>query len=162
MKDNIWLLISIAVLVTMVAAVAKAMGRNGNRERPRPKAALTHREQAMYYRLAEVLPECNVLAQVAFSALLTAKTRATRNTFDKKVADFVICDKAFKVIAIIELDDNSHKHQEARDAKRDEMLRQAGYTTLRFHNVPDRDQLMKAITASAMTLADSQRPNVRS
>jgi very-short-patch-repair endonuclease len=162
MKENLGLLIAIAVLVIMVLTVAKTMVGNGSRERPRPKAALTHREQAMYYRLTEALPECNVLAQVAFSALLTAKAQATRNTFDKKAADFVIFDKAFKVIAIIELDDNSHKHQQARDAKRDEMLRQAGYTTLRFNNVPDRDQLVKAIKATPMTLADTQRPNVKS
>lgn len=30
-----------------------------------------------------------------FGALLSSRSRASRNTFDRKIADFVVCDKTF-------------------------------------------------------------------
>ena len=97
----------------------------------------------MYWRLVEGLPEYVVLAQVAFSALLYAQSWRTRNQFNTKVADFVICTRAFEVIAIIELDDSSHRDEEAkaRDAHRDAMLEEAGYRVLRYTRVPDREKI---------------------
>jgi very-short-patch-repair endonuclease len=86
-----------------------------------------------------------VLAQVAFSALLDARSRATRNTFDRKVADFVLCTKAFEVIAVIELDDSSHQKKAAADVARDELLILAGYQVLRFAKVPDVAELGAAV-----------------
>ncbi|WP_211232098.1 DUF2726 domain-containing protein [Pseudoduganella violaceinigra] len=101
------------------------------------KAPLTENEQPMYFRLTQAFPDHVVLAQVAFSALLTAKDMGTRNRFDRKIADFVICTKSFEVLAIIELDDSSHLSKVNQDAARDQMLAAAGYTTLRYKMVPD-------------------------
>jgi hypothetical protein len=42
---------------------------------------LTPNEQKMFYRLQEVVPELIVLAQVSFSALLTAKSQGAHNRF---------------------------------------------------------------------------------
>lgn len=98
-----------------------------------------------------------MLAQVAFSALLTARDRATRNTFDRKVADFVVCTKGLRVTAVVELDDSSHKGREVQDTERQGLLERAGYTVLRFKHVPDAAALRAAIniptqiTANAMT-----------
>ena len=110
------------------------------------KTPLTEREQSMYFRLAEVFPEQVVLAQVAFSALLATKDRPTRATFDKKVADFVLCTRAFGVVAVIELDDASHKGRESSDKARDEMLTAAGYRVVRFAQVPNRADALKALS----------------
>ncbi|UQV48006.1 DUF2726 domain-containing protein [Janthinobacterium lividum] len=105
------------------------------------KSVMTAREQQMYHLLQTALPECTVLAQVAFSALVTAKGWADRNRFDRKVADFVLCSKQLNVLAVIELDDCSHAGRERHDKERDAMLRLAGYVTLRYANFPTQQAL---------------------
>ncbi|MDN2708416.1 DUF2726 domain-containing protein [Janthinobacterium sp. SUN118] len=105
------------------------------------KPVMTAREQRMYHLLQAALPECTVLAQVAFSALVTAKGWANRNRFDRKVADFVLCSQQLHVIAVIELDDSSHTGRARQDRERDAMLRQAGYVTLRYANFPTHQAL---------------------
>lgn len=112
-----------------------------NREKPRACAPLTRHEQAMFFRMQTALPELIVLSQVSFGALLTAKSRAARNTFDRKRADFVVCDKSFNVLAVVELDDNSHIGQEEKDQDRDKLLTDAGYRVLRYRSMPDLAQI---------------------
>lgn len=97
---------------------------------------LTDHEKKMYFALTTALPEYIVLAQVAFSALITTQSQETRNRFDRKVADFVLCSQSLNVIAIIELDDASHKGRERNDADRDDMLANAKYTTIRYPKIP--------------------------
>jgi very-short-patch-repair endonuclease len=53
----------------------------------------------------------------------------------------VVCDKAFQVLAVIELDDASHKGKTDKDAARDAMLVSAGYRVLRYPNIPDLDRV---------------------
>ena len=113
----------------------------------------------MHNRLTQSLPDFVVLAQVSFGALLTAKTYAARNRFDRKIADFVICDKAFQVIAVVELDDASHKGKRAQDSDRDALLIQAGYRVLRYDNVPDIDKVKADFAPqplAALKLPDSK------
>ncbi len=95
----------------------------------------------MFFRLQSALPNLIVLSQVSFGALLTAKSRAVRNTFDRKRADFVICDKSFKVLAVVELDDRSHDGREEQDANRDKLLTDAGYRVIRYRGIPDIEQV---------------------
>lgn len=155
MKGHWYVVIALViVLMTTFVAAAKTIGRSG---RSRRKEPLTRHEQAMYNRLRQSMPDLIVLAQVSFGALLTAKSYAIRNTFDRKIADFVICDKAFQVLAVIELDDSSHKGKEAQDAKRDEMLKQAGYRVMRYKRIPDIEQARKDF-ASLTCGADTVTP----
>lgn len=109
------------------------------------KYILTKREQPMFFRLTESLPDCIVLTQVSFNALISANTQADRNTFNRKMADFVVCNKAFEVLAVVELDDSTHKGQEERDNKRDELLKKAGYNILRYKQVPNIDEVKRDI-----------------
>jgi hypothetical protein len=97
----------------------------------------------MYWRLTGTFPhpEYVVLAEVSFGALLIAKGGASRYSFSQKRADFVLLDKAFRVLAAIELDDSSHKGKEQRDEARDAMLIAAGYRVLRYKTIPDSDRL---------------------
>ncbi|WP_040501624.1 DUF2726 domain-containing protein [Herbaspirillum sp. YR522] len=134
-----------AVLAVMAAAKKKAGLKSvpTKTDSPAKKPPLTNREQAMYFRLDEVLKGHIVLAQVAFSALLKTKTQAGRNRFDRKVADFVILNKAFEVIAVIELDDASHKGRERKDAQRQTLLTDAGYRVVRYSQIPDSATLQK-------------------
>jgi very-short-patch-repair endonuclease len=85
----------------------------------------------MYWRLRETFPDLVVLAQVAFSALITSR-REDRNRYDRKTADFVLCDRALVVVAVIELDDASHAGREGPDKARAALLESAGYRVLRF------------------------------
>ncbi len=127
-------------LALIVAVLAAREGTKNNRKLGgtiNQKSPLSTHEQALYSRLLEALPEHIVLTQVAFSALMTADKRATRNAFDSKVANFVICEKSFKVLAVVESDVASYKGKEAADARHDMILQRAGYKILRYKSIPD-------------------------
>ncbi|MFS2137343.1 DUF2726 domain-containing protein [Duganella sp. Dugasp56] len=131
-------LVFIALVIAAVAAVlSKLQANKKSFTPPKAKRLLTKNEQPMYFRLAETFPGHVVLAQVSLGALLQSPNRATRNRYDRKMADFVLCTKAFDVIAIVELDDSSHNGKENRDEARDKLLNAAGYKTLRYKRVPD-------------------------
>ncbi len=141
------LAIAAVVLLALFVEAAKRQGKGRALGPIKAKKPLTPREQGMFFRLQEAFPEHVVLSQVGMSALLSAKDTRTRNAFDRKVADFVLCTKAFDVLAVIELDDATHKGKEGKDAKRDEMLQRAGFKTLRFAQVPDALPLRRAVLA---------------
>lgn len=122
---------AIRALKSKIGGTSKAIGPIKQR------VPLTKNEQPMYFRLTEALPKHLVLAQVAFSALIETKDRATRNRFDKKVADFVVCNRAFEVLAVIELDDSTHRGREKQDEARSALLTNAGYKVVRYRHVPD-------------------------
>jgi len=143
-------LLALVMLLAVVAARLKRSGRQSGSVVLKPRSVMTDREQAMYWRLKETFPGSVVLAQVAFSALI-ASAREHRNRFDRKVADFVLCDPSMKVQVVIELDDASHKGRERRDAAREKLLARAGYKLLRFANVPDQDDLRAYLQAQLPT-----------
>jgi very-short-patch-repair endonuclease len=87
------------------------------------------------------LPDLAVMSQVSFGALLKVRSTAVRNTFDRKRADFVVCEKSFRVVAVVELDDSSHDGNEGRDRQRDALLIDAGYRVLRYRGIPDIDRV---------------------
>ena len=99
----------------------------------------------MYARLISAFPQHHVLAQVAFSALITSQNYKIRNQFNRKVTDFVLLDKNCNVVAVIELDDPSHIGKEQEDAARDAMLQEAGYRVLRYTSIPSVSALQKDI-----------------
>lgn len=112
-----------------------------------PRPVITPFERKMFLRLKTAFPDQHILSQVAFSALITHDQYKVRNLFNRKVTDFVILDRQFKVVAIIELDDPSHIGKEAEDRKRDEMLEEAGYHVYRYTQIPSIHQLQKDITS---------------
>lgn len=118
----------------------------------RARRPLTPFEEQMFGTLTTALPECVVLAQVAFSALITTDEQAHRNRFDRKVADFVICSRQLTPIAVVELDDRSHWNKRAADADRDTMLRNAGYHTLRYQGIPQTEDVRRDIEALLVAL----------
>lgn len=147
MHANTALLIVVAALC-MVAAAFVGQMKKRSASGPIPTKArlvMSKNEQAMYWRLRETFPDLVVLAQVAFSALITTTERKHRNRYDRKVADFVLCDRSMKVVAVIELDDSSHAGRGAQDAARSALLETAGYRVLRFPRVPDVEALRAAV-----------------
>ncbi|WP_406935521.1 DUF2726 domain-containing protein [Acinetobacter baumannii] len=71
------------------------------------RPVITNFETQMFIRLKQSFPSYHVLAQVAFSALITSNDYKVRSQFNRKVTDFVLLDENMEVIAIIELDDRS-------------------------------------------------------
>lgn len=132
-----WLLIAVILMALVVVAAMTQKGGMGPSEKPRRRWVLSKNESAMYHRLIQSLPDKVVLAQVSFGALLTARSRGARNRFDRKIADFVVCDKAMQVLAVIELDDNSHRGREGQDTVRDKLLQDAGYRVIRYRRIPN-------------------------
>lgn len=129
----ILIFIAIAVIVFIAKRVlARIEGAKFKLRTP----LLSAPEQNMYRRLVEALPEHVVLAQVAFSQMITVEGGSRKENFRKfgtarqKVADFVVCDKSFEVIAVIELDDSTHSA--GKDEKRNEIIREAGSKTVRW------------------------------
>ena len=99
---------------------------------------MTPNELEFFHWLQQALPEFSVFPQVSFAAILTddgklsKKARwSVRSRFDRKIADFVICDRGtVRVRALIELDDRTHKVSS--DRQRDAITKAAGYQTFRF------------------------------
>ncbi|WP_026470763.1 DUF2726 domain-containing protein [Alkanindiges illinoisensis] len=140
--------ILIIIAVVVIAALAflgaanKSKSTKGKNQTPiKAKRVLTMNEQPTFNRLREALPDHIVLAQVSFGALLSTTGQATRNRFNRKIADFVVLDKSFNVVAVVELDDKSHKGKEQQDAERDAMLKEAGYRVIRYPRTPDLDKV---------------------
>jgi hypothetical protein len=149
-----WIFLLVIAAAVIVFMLVKLKGRQGNEvEEQAAKGTFTGRtiatknEQAMFWRLVQVfpMPEYIVLTQVSFGAMLNAKGGASRYSFSQKRADFVLLDRAFSVLAVIELDDASHDGQEERDRKRDEMLIEAGYRVLRYRGIPQPEKLRSDI-----------------
>lgn len=160
----------IIFLVLFVAAMAIAIAILKNKSKGNAKkgtfgsrSLVTNNEQSMFWRLISAFPapEFIVLVQVSFGALLTAKGGASRYSFSQKRADFVLTNKGFKVLAIIELDDSSHKGREKDDANRDDMLIEAGYKVLRYTQTPELEKLLNDVNDKALSIgvqSDLRKP----
>jgi len=58
---------------------------------------------------------------------------AVRAQFDRKIADFVICERGtLNVVALVELDDRTHDVKA--DRQRDAVTKAAGYQTIRYQS----------------------------
>lgn len=144
------LVITVVVLLAIVAIAFLMRGKTrtaGDRDKIWRRRLLSKNEQPMYFRLRETFPDHVVLAQVAVSSLINSRSKSTQSTFDRKVADFLLCTPAFDVLAVIELDDPKHKADAEADAASDAMLMEAGYQVLRFDRVPDAKELKAAVGA---------------
>ncbi|MEO3355847.1 MULTISPECIES: DUF2726 domain-containing protein [Acinetobacter] len=132
---------SISALILLVSCLRPYFFKQQFFARP----VITNFESQMFLRLQQAFPQHHILAQVAFSALITSDHYKIRSRFNRKVTDFVILDKDMQVIAIIELDDPSHIGKELEDKKRDHMLQQAGYLVQRYTQIPSIKQLQMDI-----------------
>lgn len=149
-----WFPLILLVLAAIVFALRLALARMGGARFKLKSPLLSPPEQELYLKLVDALPDHIVLAQVAFSQMILVEGGNDRENFRKrltarqKVADFVVCDQAFHVIAVVECDDASH--DDDKDRKRDEIVKEAGAPTIRWRatKLPSRAEIRKAILAS--------------
>jgi len=131
----------IVLAVCLIVALGFLFGRSGGRwlKHIQPKPLLTGNEAEFLRRLQRALPGHHVFPQVSFGAFITDDGSLSRNArwsvrarFDRKIADFVVCDRNLKVLALIELDDRTHIA--SADRQRDALTKAAGYQTFRFQS----------------------------
>ncbi|MGE0801446.1 MAG: DUF2726 domain-containing protein [Lautropia sp.] len=135
-----WIAATIAALVLLAGCCWLLFGRRrtpGFRVVRRP--LLTENELEFLQRLEAAFPDYRVMAQVSMGALMAPDVPggspdflSIRARFAQKVVDFVLLDGAFEVVALVELDDRTHRTE--RDAARDAMTAAAGYVTLRYQS----------------------------
>ena len=97
----------IGIIASLVLIILCAQQYLKTKKKFHPKRIITAYECRMYVRLKEAFPQYHVLAQVAFSALITSHNLKIRNQFNRKVTDFVLLNESLQVLVIIELDDRS-------------------------------------------------------
>ena len=133
-------LAAIVALIALAVVLLLVRSRKSWLTRVRRKSLLTPNETEFFHRLIRALPSYCVFPQVSFAAFLTDDGKLSRNSrwslrakFDRKIADFVICERgSLKIVALVELDDITHNA--SADRKRDAMTKAAGYQTLRFQS----------------------------
>lgn len=101
-----------------------------------PDALMSEAEKRLFEVLEAAAPSFLVCPQVAMSAIVTRPSHQNqlrhRAAFSQKRLDFVLVDReTLTARLVVELDNSSHRHRQAEDAKRDEMLTRAGYPVLR-------------------------------
>lgn len=154
-------LVVVAVLVLAVKAKAGANLGNG----PWPfyaKKPLSVPEPVLYFRPVKAFPEHIVLAQVGLSRILGVKKgsnfQAWNNRINRMTADFVLCAKDSRIVAVVELDDASHRREARReaDAKKNKALANAGIRVLRWEakSLPDEIALRVAVGAQQLVPTD--------
>jgi hypothetical protein len=132
--------VTAAILWILVVAIAVLRPRKPRLSQIQTKPLLTPNETEFFHRLQRALSGYHVFPQVPFAALLTVDRKLSgkarwslRARFDRKIADFVVCERlSLKVLAIIELDDRTHDAEADRD--RDALTEAAGYRTFRFQS----------------------------
>lgn len=159
-KQGLFFLV-IAAIVALIFAVVAIPENRKSAFTAKAKKPLTKYEQPMYFRLVESFPELVVLAQVSFSALMSSNTTSSRNRFDRKTADFVLCTKSFDVVAVIELDDASHNGKTKSDSDRDALLKGVGYHVLRFKKTPDIAVVQTAVASIGKAVVSPSNKTMR-
>lgn len=125
-------LLILAVIVLALVGVLKMFFEAPESESPYIKKPFVfdHSSELKLYReLLELFGDkYYIFAQVPYSRLIQVKKgedKRHRNRFDKKIADFVLCDRESAVAQlVIELDGSSHKREKTqeRDALIDAIL----------------------------------------
>jgi len=131
-----------------------------------PRKPLSAPEQVLYFRLCKALPDHMILAQVGLSHILGVKKgnnfQAWYNRINRMSADFVVCSKDSRVLAVIELDDSSHEKERRKvaDAKKNKALDSAGIRILRWNvkAMPDEVEIKSAFSAQPSTPPDAVEP----
>lgn len=153
-------------LLAIVVMVLAYKGLNHKRQSDsalRQRAVFNSDEHLTFTRLKEILPAYHVLAHVSFDALLTTKYPHTRRKYEKMFADFVVLDAELKVIAIVAIGDLVSTKRSNAAHYQDALLDAADYKVLRYHDVPEYQQLREDfLTAYAEIEIGAQTEHERS
>ena len=159
--ESVGYLVILAIVAAAISRFVTKQKRNrrkGMKVGPGPspakfqaKRVLSDPEQVLFGRLKVALPDHVILSQVSFSQFLFTKGGDRKQNFARfaearqKVADFLVCDPSFQIVAVVELDDRSHETQ--KDKKRDMILTEAGLRIVRWNasSIPSAETISHAI-----------------
>jgi very-short-patch-repair endonuclease len=142
------------VLLVVIFLVLATFVKNGGKENKKNtkgngeitgKRMMSANEINLYEKLTSYLPNYIIFSQVSFSAFLNSKDYATRATFNRKFADFVILDRNYEIVCLVELDDSSHRNKEYKDKQRDALCMKGGYQVIRFSSQPNMGQIQNKL-----------------
>jgi len=162
MNATIVMVVLALVLIALALTMSAGRGKRKNAPQVKAKQFMSANELEFLHRLETAVPEYRFHAQVAMGALLEpavagrANRRqyaSARNMFSQKIVDYVAQRRdTGQIVAIIELDDRTHKPE--KDAQRDAMLQQAGYRTVRWDakNKPGRADILTALVEAPSLL----------
>jgi very-short-patch-repair endonuclease len=161
--------ITIVGLLFITVFAVRSLHQNRRQDSPlKRRGILNISEQITLMRLQAVLPRHTVLAHVSFDALLTTKFAHTRRKYQGLVADFVVLDQQYQVLAIIEIADESYVNRLQQKHYQDSLLELAGYRVLRYSAIPTEQQLREDLipdlfapavsrTTTAVTMPQAER-----
>lgn len=125
--------------IAALGLLAIALRRRGPAFRVVKRALLTENEKEFLERLEDAFPGHRIMVQVCMGALMAPAVRgggadylSIRGRFAQKIVDYVVLDGSLEVVALVELDDKTHRVD--KDAERDAMTASAGYVTLRYRS----------------------------
>ncbi|SEO91797.1 DUF2726 domain-containing protein [Aquisalimonas asiatica] len=134
---------------TLLLILLFVIGWNARRRKLTPTAsvraqALLEGNQRQLYRILRAgLPNHHVMARVPFSAFLAPRDDRQRRRPDLNaiLADFIVCDSGFNVVAVVELTTNAHP------GERDSLLRDAALPLVRWtpDALPDASEVRETI-----------------
>jgi len=155
MKTLILTVVIIVVLAVLIKIAASKKNGTENAEEKPPyfrKNLLNAKEQALFHRLVEAMPNHYVMTQVRLADIVGVdKCKNWQTWFNKisrKSVDFVICDKSFAVLACIELDGKTHEQEDRQkaDENKDEALKTAGIPIVRMtSNLASTEEIKKLL-----------------
>ena len=140
---TIYILLGSVLLLFALCIALKSLASHPKQQDSmlKQRAVFNINEQLTFTRLKEILPKSIILAHVTYDALLTTKYHRTRTKYQSMIADFVVLDEFYQVIAIVAVDDaSSIRHTESADYE-DALLTMAGYQVFRYEDVPEYYQL---------------------
>ena len=138
----IYYLLICAILIVVSIAIYTGIQRKQRQDSAlKRRAVMNQSEKIFFSRLQESLPEYHILSRVSFDALLTTKFLRTRHKYQTMIADFVVLDENFKVLAILSCPDHHRKiyHHHYQN----NLLRSAGYHVIDYDELPSVDKLQK-------------------
>lgn len=136
-------LIILIIVIALFTLVMKFTGGKGfksleNAPYFQKKTLLNEKEQVLFHRLIEAMPNYYVFTQVRLADIVGIKKcenwQAWFNKVSRKSVDFVICNKALAVRVCIELDGKTHENADRQkaDNDKDEALKAAGIPIVRI------------------------------
>lgn len=168
-----WIVLAVTMVVVLAAGGVGLWFWQRRREQQRierghwpyrRRRPLGDLEQAVFFSLLEGLPEHIILSQVSLSKLCFvrgAEAQQWQRRIHDLSADFVVCDRSFRTVAVIDLEDGFEDEIERTEAdiRKEKALLDAGFRLFRWNtfNLPTTEQMRNAIVG--LTLAvDTKRP----
>src|SRR5882724_1163451 len=141
MKIQFLAIVIVFIVFVLIQIVAYKKKQAEAQDKPpyfKRKTLLGEKEQVLFHRLIEAMPDHYVMAQVRLADIVGVKKcenwQSWFNKISRKSVDFVICNKSFVVLACIELDGKTHDREDRQkaDNTKDSALNAAGIPIVRI------------------------------